>query len=289
MVPLAALLPLLLHGCQEDQQQIMAGSDYVCVLTNGRIECQTNGDMPDMGQTSPPERDWISVVGGQVHLCGFGESGTPRCWGWNESGQTDIPDGLSIASFFLGYVNTCVIETDGAIACWGNEWTGLNESPAGAFVQAAAAERVACARAESGEWTCWGGWWGVDESPDGWIYDWKLPEVPLVELVGSASNICGLDDDGAISCWGATNYGLTDPPDKTGFRDLSVSVRHACAIDEDDLVQCWGDVEPWRRWATGTWRTFVAGASMDCGIREDGKIDCWGCTFVDPFTCDWDD
>lgn len=33
----------------------MAGGGYACLLTEGRIECQSNADQGDMGETSPPD------------------------------------------------------------------------------------------------------------------------------------------------------------------------------------------------------------------------------------------
>jgi hypothetical protein len=281
----------LLAGCGSDEEDIelLTGGGYVCLLVGDAMECQSNGDSYDNGETSPPARRWESVTHANANLCGFTSDHAPYCWGWNESGQTDIPSGLSIDSFFLGYANTCAIDTAGALVCWGNEWTGLNDPPAGTFVQAAAAERVACARSEDGAWSCWGTWWGVDETEDGYLFDWTLPDEPLVEIEGQSGNICGLDEDGAIHCWGMSNWGVTEPPDGTGYRDLSVGTAHACAVASTNEVTCWGDVEVWQRYMEGQWRTFDAGSWMDCGIRDNGEIDCWGCLYSDPFACDWDE
>lgn len=268
-------------------QEIMAGSGYACLLTDGAIECQSNGDMGDMGETSPPTANWRSVVHGDSHLCGFTATGDPECWGWNENGQSDIPADLSIASFFLGYANTCVIDPEGGLVCWGNEWTGLNEAPTGSFVMGAAAGYVGCARAEDDAWTCWGEHWGLD-TYGSYDYDWTPPDEPLIALESSSSNFCGLDEEGAIHCWGRTNYGVTEPPEGTGYRNVSVGRDHACVLEPDDEVICWGDIDIWRSIPDGQWRDFDAGSWMDCGIRYGGEIDCWGCLFTDPFDCDWD-
>lgn len=231
---------------------------------------------------------WTSVAHGGSHLCGITTKGPAACWGWNSSGQTEIPAGLAIGSVFVAYENTCAIGTDGALTCWGNEWTGLNDAPAGAFVQGAAAAYFACARTEEGEWSCWGR--DVEPVEGGYVHDWTLPEEPLVALEGGDSNICGLDEDGAIHCWGVVDGGVTEPPPGTGYRNLSVGRHYACAIAPDDEVTCWGHVgEIWRAMPEGRWRDFDAGSWMDCGIREDGDVDCWGCAFSDPFACDWDD
>ena len=281
----------LLTGCQprELELELLTGSGYVCLLTNGAIECQSNDDTYDNGETAPPASRWESIAHSNHNLCGLEPDGTPHCWGGNEGGQADIPSGLSIDSFFLGFENACVINTSGTLSCWGNEWTGLNEAPAGEFIAAAAAERVACARSADDAWSCWGGWWGIEETHDGYVFDWTLPEETLVEMEGTNGNICGLDEDGAIHCWGMSNWGVTEPPEGTGYRDLSVGGNHACAINASDEVECWGDVEVWQRYMEGQWLTFDAGPWMDCGIRDDGEIDCWGCLFSDPFACDWDE
>ncbi len=269
------------------EQEIMAASGYACLLTDGAIECQLNGDAGDPGVTTPPAAQWNSVVHGSVHLCGFTAAGEPKCWGWNYDGQVDIPEDVAIASFFLGTNNTCVIETDGGLACWGNEWTGLNEAPEGSFVMGAAGESTACARSEDLAWACWGERWGTQYGS--YEYDWTLPEEPLVSLESSSSNFCGLGEDGTIYCWGRSSFGVTQPPEGTGYHNLSVGRDHACVQEPDDEVLCWGDVEIWRSMPEGQWRDFDAGTWVDCGIRYSGEIDCWGCAFTDPFDCDWDE
>lgn len=297
--PLAARLVLVAAMCAchpRTQGTMLMGRAYACWF-NGWLDCQYIDQAYSnySGEADPPARRWKQVVTSDFFACGIEADGTPACWGWNASGQTDIPDGLDVASFSVGYENTCALDPDGMLTCWGNVWTGLNEAPEGPFEGVWITENFGCAWSDESGWSCWGRDYGVEEEDYGvegdgkkYTFVWDLPARKPAVTVAGGMNICSLDAFGRISCWGIANWGVTNPPEGTGWHGLSVGTFHACALDAGNHVHCWGDVEPWRRQPPGEWVSYTAGPRADCGIRPDGEIVCWGCVESDPFTCNWD-
>lgn len=248
------------------------GGRYVCTQAGERLSCEAQGGEALEGELDVPDERWAQVVGGQWHLCGVTVEGRPRCWGWNQAGQGDVPVDLDVGELFLGYEDTCNLSPTGALRCWGNPATGIQATPPGAWRLAAAAERVACAWGEAG-WGCWGAWWEQAELEPGVPFDWSLPEEPPVALAGGSTNLCALDAAGRISCWGRADTGVTEPPEGAGWREVSVGVDHACALTPDDELRCWGALAGTP--PPGPWRTARAGPFGDCGLRRGGRVECW--------------
>ncbi len=91
---------------------------------------------------------------------------------------------------------------------------------------------------------------------------------------------CGLRTDQTIACWGANNYGESNPP-VGQFTAVSayggVDGDHSCGIRTDKTVTCWGDIrfgqaEP----PVGQFTAVTTASSISCGIRTDNTITCWG-------------
>ena len=105
------------------------------------------------------------------------------------------------------------------------------------------------------------------------------PGDSYVKIDGGRYFMCGLTDAHEIECWGATNYGKTDPP--TGpFEDFTLGTANGCGMLSDRTASCWGtamdflaDVDP----STISWRDLAVGDLAICAIPEaTGTITCWG-------------
>ncbi|WP_428269728.1 RCC1 domain-containing protein [Haliangium sp.] len=114
-------------------------------------------------------------------------------------------------------------------------------------------------------------------------------------------NLCVVDDDGGLHCWGANQCGqLADGT--TIFRDRPVFVEelghevaeaamgalHACARQRDGELYCWGHNGygqlgqggglQWQRpvRVLGDVATFAIGDTHSCAVKTDGSAWCWG-------------
>ena len=93
----------------------------------------------DQGLNSPPSGTYMEIDGGEYHFAALRSDGTVQCWGFNDAGQTAVPQDLgsclSVAAGggIVGYVATghsVAVTGDGRIRCWGNNGWGQCAVPA---------------------------------------------------------------------------------------------------------------------------------------------------------------
>ena len=60
-----------------------------------------------------------AVSAGTSHSCGLRTDNTIVCWGNNDSGQTEVPDG-EYKAVSAGTYHSCGLRTDSTMICWGN-------------------------------------------------------------------------------------------------------------------------------------------------------------------------
>ena len=87
---------------------------------------------------------------------------------------------------------------------------------------------------------------------------------------------CALATDGAISCWGSNDSGMSRPPAGT-YESVALGGRFTCALATDGAINCWGsnDIEQLNSPA-GTYQSIATGDRHACAIATDDSIDCWG-------------
>ncbi len=170
-------------------------------------------------------------------------SGQLRCWGANDQGQLGREDRLyqdspvpvdvaglasGVTQVSAGAYTTCAIQ-NGAAYCWGRNSEGqvgagftapnydypqpVTNVPTGGFSQLAPGGGHTCARSSAGEVFCWGaddrGQLGLGQ-PDT-NFNNKPIRVPSLSGIASVAtgryHSCALASGGAVSCWGADDYG----------------------------------------------------------------------------------
>ncbi|MCQ3814874.1 MAG: S-layer homology domain-containing protein [Acidimicrobiia bacterium] len=83
---------------------------------------------------------------------------------------------------------------------------------------------------------------------------------------------CALRSDQTAVCWGANNFGESDPPSGQ-FNAISAGSGHTCGLRLDNTVTCWGR----KRSAPpdGQFNSLSSGLNGTCGVRQDNTLACW--------------
>ncbi len=154
----------------------------------------------------PPAAGYIAVSAGGSNTCAIREdSGAIECWGQNEYGQTDAPDG-SYTAVSAGKNHTCALREEGGIRCWGWNAGGKIEAPDGSYTVISAGDEHTCAIRASGAITCWGSEYRQRGQTD-------APEGSYAAVSAGRTHTCAIRDTGAIECWGENRAGQSTPPD----------------------------------------------------------------------------
>ena len=204
--------------------------------------------------------------------------GSVACWGRNEFGECDVPDGVGTPAnpvvslaFSTKYLyqdeggHSVALLADGSIACWGRNDKGQCDVPRGI----------------------------------------GTPENPVVQVAVGGWHTVALLADGSIRCWGDNDYGQCDVPSGIGTPGNPVASiaaggwgegGYTVAILADTTVVCWGD----NRWGQCTVPDGLdeeeeiptpiavsAGGRHTVALVTDGSVVCWGyddlceCSFAD--------
>lgn len=170
----------------------------------------------------------------------------------------------------------CGRRDDGTIRCWG-EHGDCRDLDA-----ECSTERGFVAKPSVGSWKFVEVQWNVNicaiDANDA-IDCWGYPPArdPRMRLDGTftvLSNGCAVRaGDGRIQCWGGQ---LPSPPEGA-FVKISGS-GYWCGIKLDGTLECWGNQGNAGNTAPppGTFVDVVAGSGFGCGLRGDGQVICWG-------------
>jgi alpha-tubulin suppressor-like RCC1 family protein len=208
-----------------------------------------------------------------------------------------VPDlGGKATSIALASQFGCALLETKKVKCWG---TGHIANDGKAYTSAkpldvsgvsdveelVANGAVACARSASAV-TCWGGEPKISGAPKG----------TFTQLAAGFSQASAVDAKGAITCWGAGDWGGSGPFVKapsgvSAIAFLALGDRHACAITKDKKVKCWGsndagqlgvkpDIDTHRKPVdvpgVGGAVRLHAGEASTCALLDSGAVKCWG-------------
>ena len=252
----------------------------------------------DGGMTGPSFEHLTSLSLSRSFACGLDEQGGAYCWGSDNSvGQ--LGDGSNKPSASPVRVTTgahaCGLTTEGKTLCWGNNY----DSQIGVTTTDLDCQLL---------------------QPNGWLQDFGnacavVPapvQTPLsfVQIGAAGSITCGRTSDGAIWCWGSSQFytgvGLGDSAvtlrsdtlirvsSPVPFTTFAVGTTHSCASDRDGVGWCWGyngsgalgrgaldslnnfGPVPKPINSTAFIRRWALGASHTCALTGAGEALCWG-------------
>ena len=226
---------------------------------------QAKSDVPaPVGFRANVSTRWSESAPG-MHTCRIPSSGSPQCWGYNDSGQlgdgsnttrglpvTVVTGGLGtvsgttfpavaggFTSIVTGGTHTCGTTTTGAAYCWGNNADGqLGSETNASTVTSSFSTLVTQTRAPV---LVSGG-------------------ITFSSLTAGGRHTCGLTSAGKAYCWGAnttyqlgdgqarapysiTNMSRTSPVAVSGnltFASISAGMAHSCGLTTSNTAYCWG-------------------------------------------------
>lgn len=219
-----------------------------------------------------PPWDVVQLAAAWTHICARTDAGAVWCWGQNPQ--------LSPAPFNL----TRPTQVEGLPP----------------VIDIATTSNATCALTIDGEVLCFGSAsrLNINHLPDGGIYGARTIDagVRFEDLSGGGANMCGLNRDGGLFCWGQNGGGmlgrgfnsteerLPAPPDGGGpWSFVALGSTHACGLDLQRKAWCWGPqtvLASESAVALDGGRTFSmlsAGAQHTCGIEAStSRALCWG-------------
>jgi alpha-tubulin suppressor-like RCC1 family protein/uncharacterized protein YjdB len=283
-----------------------------------------------------------SVSAGGDHACGLTDAGAILCWGTNTFGQlgnnstvdSPVPVGIT-TPFGATFVQvraaasfTCALTATGVAFCWGLNDSGQLgnatnftlttpnpiplELPGGPFRQLSATQGHVCAVDTSQHVVCWGsnttGQLGRGANADLGTFNLGpiFGSIQYSTVAAGVGFTCGVQIDGASSCWGSNGFGELGTATPTTTQTIPVPVNtsvnflritagqgFACAVDRAAAGWCWGSnafgqlgigsgsptISPPGPRAMAGGLTFVdisAGWTHACGITTRAVAYCWG-------------
>ncbi len=248
---------------------IAAGSGTTCALeAAGDVRCWGSNEL---GQADPPEGAFVQLSAGLFFNCGIRGDERAACWGRNDFDQAAPPGGV-FSQISAGGGHVCGVRPQGDILCWGDDAAGQASPPQGTFSQVAAGDMHTCGLGVDGQVTCWGA--GDDGQVD-------PPGGTFTQIATTFQHTCGLRTTGSVICWGNDDFGQSTPPGGT-FVQVSTGYFHSCGLrpgsgDAGGEVVCWGNDDVGQGTPpSGLFTEVNAGDLHSCGLRPDGEVDCWG-------------
>ena len=229
-------------------------------------EATTRAATPTTTAT-PVAPAFVQVAAGENHSCALQNGGRVQCWGANDDGQLDVPEGVSFQQITAGYRYSCGIRADGGVTCWGRNDHAQLDAPDGQFTAIDAGWDHVCALSGT-DAICWG--WNANERAT------PPPGLALTAIGAGAEHSCGLTPNGDLECWGKNDDGRADPR-QGPLSALAVGIAHTCALTNLGTAVCQGENAAGQTDAPETvFRQMSAGSDYTCGLRPDGALHCWG-------------
>ncbi|NWJ47138.1 MAG: Ig-like domain repeat protein, partial [Chloroflexi bacterium] len=235
---------------------------------------------------------------------------TVVAWGWNGSGQTNVPVGLNnVIAVSAGLQHNLALKSDGTVVAWGDNVDGELDVPVGLnnVIAISAGRSHSLALKSDGTVVAWG--WnqygpfipppvglsnviaisdGVNHSlalkSDGTVVAWGndsfgQSNVPaglsgVVAISAGSVHSLALKSDGTVVAWGYNFYGQSNVP--AGLNNviaISDGVHHSMALKSDGTVVAWGH---WLPAELSGVIAISAGDGHSLALKSDGTLVAWG-------------
>ena len=240
-------------------------------------------------------------------------TGQVVAWGYDASGQTNVPAGLSgVTAIAAGDNFSLALKADGTVVAWGDDTDGQTDLPAGlsGVTAIAAGANFGLALKADGTVVPWG---ALDDSTagisgvtaiaagrafdvamksDGTVIAWGLNAVGQTNVPAGLSGVTAiaagevhslaLKSDGTVIVWGQNASGVFDPP--AGLAGVvaiaaggdAVTVDGSLALKSDGTVVAWGPIAGSVPADLSGVTAIAAGGRHSLALKADGSVVGWG-------------
>ena len=203
---------------------------------------------------------------------------TVLAWGWNMSGQTNVPANLqNVVQIAAGAQHSLALLRNGKVMAWG-DWRLTNVPPNLTDVMAVAAGgSQSLALKRDGTVAAW---------PNNAKGDSGIPPglSGVVAISAGTYHYVALKEDGTVVAWGLNTDGQCNVPlDLTNAIAVAVCGHHSLALRSDGTVLGWGNNQYGQSKVPNTLTGVVAvaaGAWHSMALRADGTVAIWGSSSV---------
>jgi alpha-tubulin suppressor-like RCC1 family protein len=229
----------------------------------------------DSSQAATPQ-----IIAGPFHSLALKSDGTVVAWGYNLTGESTVPSGLSeVIAIAAGLHHSLALKSDGTVVAWGSNSFGQSTIPSGLSGVTAIAAGLAHSLALKSDGTVVA--WGCGDVGA----DYGQCTVPsnLSEVTAIAAGYTyslALKSDGTVVAWGSNFDGeSTVPSGLSGVIAIS-GFAHSLALKSDGTVVAWGS-NVYGQLAVPSGLSEVtavaAGENHSIALKSDGTLVAWGC------------
>jgi Regulator of chromosome condensation (RCC1) repeat len=188
----------------EFSQVAVGGSGMYCGLTRAlTVRCW---GLP----SAAPSGRFTEVSVGNRFACAVRADRRATCWGANDHGQSRPPQSQRFRRVSVGIDDACGTTATERVVCWGDKHNAATRPPRGRFVdiglmpffERGGSEDYGCGLLWTGRITCWGFPAGALKPPVGRFAHWSL----------GLGTLCGLDEQGGLSCRGTMSFSIPHRP-----------------------------------------------------------------------------
>ena len=241
------------------------------------------GGTVDLGAYEMPRRRiarWetsLPMDGGWGHSLGLKADGSIHAWGYNNSGQCNVPPpNANLVAVAGGRFHSLGLKADGSIQAWGNNDFGQCNVPvpnsdfvavaAGMYYHSLGLKTDGSIRA-----------WGYNDSGQCTV---PTPNSNFVAVAGGRFHSLGLKTDGSVHAWGNNGEGqCTVPTPNSNFVAVAAGAYHSLGLRTDGSIRAWGYNISGQCNVPSPNSNFVAVAAGDrcsLGLKADGSVLAWG-------------
>ncbi len=249
----------------------------LCVALAGHLALAANSVVVwgenNTGQTNVPLglSGVVAISAGESHNLALKDDGTVAAWGYNYFGQATVAGLSNIAAIAAGADHSLALRTDGRVVAWGGNSYGQTNIPAGLSNVVAIAAGGFHSLALRGEGTVTA--WGENEDGQSKV---PLGLTNVVAVAGGWRHSLALRVDGTVIAWGDNNAEQTTiPPGLSNVVAIAAGGFQCLAIKADGTVIGWGNEMVVPSDLTNIVAVAV-GADQSLALQADGTVVSWG-------------
>lgn len=183
-------------------------STYHTLAIDRNGSCQSFGSTANSGCVAGPpgtSNNVVQVAVGDWHNMCLRGDGQVIAWGYNVSGQTNVPTTLSNVTWIAAGGNACFAVSNGTVVAWGASFGAVPADAQNSVVSVYAGNAHCLALRSDGRVVAWGdNAYGECNVP-------SLASNSVVWVAGGGRNSIAVRSDGTLVMWGANDTAQTSP------------------------------------------------------------------------------